>query len=75
MGPALRRFKQERKFAENFSSATRGRSFWGFPENFKIKRFDVRFSRYFVRFTPESGHYSGTPICQFLTHSGHYERS
>jgi hypothetical protein len=32
---------------------------------------DVRLTADFVRFTPNSGHYSGTPICPFLTHNGH----
>ncbi len=34
---------------------------------------DVRLTPNFVRFTPVNGHYSGTPICPFLTLSGHYE--
>ncbi len=32
---------------------------------------DVRLTPDFVRFTPVNGHYSGTPICPFLTHNGH----
>ncbi len=54
MGPASTRFKQKPS-ARKFFSPTRGRSFWGFPENFKIKRSDVRFFDVFVRFTPNSG--------------------
>ncbi len=32
---------------------------------------DVRLTPDFVRFTPVNGHYSGTPICPFLTQTGH----
>ena len=71
MGPSSTRFKQELEVRRKFFRPTRGRTFLGFPENLKFKCADVRLAPDFVRFTPESGHYSGLVFRPFLTHNGH----